>query len=107
MYFNVVMNNVRQHRNNVAIFNVKFHNVGKRGNNVVKTSFSEKNKKIQIKSSNRMHEIESFNYYLIMFFTLLPMLGGTCKRVLAKPRSSYKIMKNNALQELNLKRLAL
>ena len=54
-----------------------------------------------------MHEIESFNYYLIIFFTLLPMLRETCKRVLAKPQSSYKIIKNNALQELNLKRLAL
>ena len=72
-----------------------------------KHPFPKRIKKIQIKSSNRMHEIESFNYYLIIFFTLLPMLRGTCKRVLAKPQSSYKIMKNNALQELNLKRLVL
>ena len=39
------MNNVRQHLNNVVIFNVEFHNVGKRRNNVVKMTNSKKNKK--------------------------------------------------------------
>ena len=45
------MNNVRQRRNNVVIFNVEFYNVGKRQNNVVKMTTSKKNnnnKKIQI-----------------------------------------------------------
>ena len=39
------MNNVRQRRNNVVIFNVEFYNVGKRQNNVVKMTTSKKNKK--------------------------------------------------------------
>ena len=45
MYFNVDMTKVRQHLNNVVIFNVEFHNVGKRRNNVVKMTDSKKNKK--------------------------------------------------------------
>ena len=39
------MNNVRQRRNKVVIFNVKFYNVGKRRNNVVKMTASKENKK--------------------------------------------------------------
>ena len=46
MYFNVDMNNVRQRRENVTIFNVVFYNVVKRRNNVVKMTTSKKNKRI-------------------------------------------------------------
>ena len=43
------MNNVRQRRNNVVIFNVKFYNVGEGRNNVVKMTASKKTKKIPVK----------------------------------------------------------
>ena len=46
MYFNVDVNNVRQRRENVFIFNVEFYNVGKRRNKVVKMTTSKKNKRI-------------------------------------------------------------
>ena len=82
------MNNVRQRRNNVVIFNVEFHNVGKRRNNVVKMTISKKSKKI---ISNRIHSIQSFNYYFIIFFTLLPMLRGICRKVLANTRKFLKV----------------
>ena len=39
------MNNASQRRNNVVIFNVDFHNVGKRRNNVVKMTISKKKNK--------------------------------------------------------------
>ena len=87
VYFNVDMNNIRQPRNNVAIFNVEFYSVGKRQNNVVKMTISKKNKNKNI--SNRIHGIQNFNYFII-FFTLLPMLRGICRRVLAKPRKFLK-----------------
>ena len=58
MYFNVDINNVRQRRNNVAILNVDMNKL----------------KKIKI-ISNRIYKIRSFNYYFIIFFTLLPMLS--------------------------------
>ena len=41
VYFNVDINNVRH--------NGKFHNVGKRRNNIVKMTISENNKKIYFK----------------------------------------------------------
>ena len=40
--------------------------------------------------SNKIHGIQSFNYYFIIFFTLLPMLRGICWRVLARPRKFFK-----------------
>ena len=43
LYFNVDMNNVRQSRNSVFIFNFEFHSVGKRQKNVVKMTLSKKN----------------------------------------------------------------
>ena len=58
MYFNVDINNVRQRRNNVAILNVDMNKL----------------KKTKI-ISNRIYKIRSFNYYFIIFFTLLPMLS--------------------------------
>ena len=54
------MNNVSQRKNNFVIFSVEFHNVGKRQNNVVKMTISKKNNKKNI--SNRLHEIQSFNF---------------------------------------------
>ena len=82
VYFNADMSNVRQRQNNVVIFNGELHNVGKCWNNVVKMTIFKKNKKI---ISNRIHGIQSFNYYFIIFFTLLPMLWGICLRVIVKP----------------------
>ena len=86
-YFNVDINNVRRSRNNVVIFNVQFYNVGKSRNNVVKMTISKNNK---TNISNRMHEIQSFNCYFIIFFTLLPMLRGIWRRVLTRPRKFFK-----------------
>ena len=40
--------------------------------------------------SNRIHGIRSFNYYFIIFFTLLPMLSWICRRVFARPRKFFK-----------------
>ena len=40
----LLVNNVKQRRNNVVIFNVQFYNVGKRRNNVVKMTISKKKK---------------------------------------------------------------
>ena len=39
------MNNVWQRWNNDVIFNIEFHNAGKRQNNVVKMAASKENKK--------------------------------------------------------------
>ena len=77
-----------QCRNNVVIFSVEFHNVGKRQNNVVNMTIFKKNKNKNI--SNRIHEIQSFNYYFIIFFSLLPMLRRIYRRVLAKSRKFLK-----------------
>ena len=85
VYFSVDMNNLRQRRSTVVIFSFEFYNIGKRRNNVVKMTFSKKNKKI----SNRIQRIQSFNYYFIIF-TLLSMLRGICRRILAKPRKFLK-----------------
>ena len=40
--------------------------------------------------SNKMHGIQTFNYYFVILFTLLPMLRGICWRVLARPRKFFK-----------------
>ena len=74
---------------NVVSFNVEFYNVGKSRKNVVKLTVSKKNKK---NLSNRIHGIQSFNYNSIIF-TLLPMLRGICRRVLAKPQKFMKKIK--------------
>ena len=83
-YFNVDMNNVRKHRNNFVIFQFEFHNVSKCRNNVEKVTISKKNKQKNV--SNRIYGIQSFNYYFLIFFTLLLMLRGICRRVFTKPR---------------------
>ena len=85
VYFNFDMNNARQRRNNAVIFNVEFHNVGKRWHNIVKMTISKKNKNKNI--SNKIHGIQSFNYYFIIF-TLLPMLRGIVKEYLRSRESS-------------------
>ena len=40
--------------------------------------------------SNRRHGIRSFNYYFVIFFTLLPMLSWICQRVLSSPQKFFK-----------------
>ena len=57
--------------------------------------------------SNRIHGIRGFNYYFIIFFTLLPMLIWTCRRVLARLRKLFKDHESTALLELNLNRFTL
>ena len=52
-----------------------------------KWPFLKKTKQI---ISNWIHGIESFNYYFIIFFTLLPLLRGICQRVLARPQKFFK-----------------
>ena len=47
-------------------------------------------KRIKQIISNRILGIRSFNYYFIIFFTLLPMLSWICRRVLARPRKFFK-----------------
>ena len=64
MYFNVDVNNV-------VLFNVDFHNVGQRRNNVAKMTILKKNTK---NISKWIHLIQSFNCYFIIFFTLLRIL---------------------------------
>ena len=78
VYCKVDMSKVGERRNNVIF------NFGKRRNNVVKMTISKRNKK----NSNKMHGIQSFDYYFIIF-TLLPILR-VCRRVLAKPRKFLK-----------------
>ena len=47
--------------------------------------------------SNRIHRFQSFNYYFIFFFTLLPMLRGICRRALARPWKFFKDHERNCL----------
>ena len=57
--------------------------------------------------SNRIHEIGSFNYYFIIFFTLLPVLIEYVEEYLQGRKKSSNIMKDTALLELNLNRFSL
>ena len=43
MYFNVEIYNVRQRQNSVVIFNVDFHDVGKRRNHIANMTIWKKN----------------------------------------------------------------
>ena len=52
-----------------------------------KWPFLKRTKKI---ISNGIQGIQSVHYYFIIFFTLLPMLRGICRRVLAKTRKFLK-----------------
>ena len=82
VYFNVDMKNVRQCPKKVALFNVRFHNVGK--------------------CRNRIHRIQSFNYYFIIFFTFLAMLREYVEEYLQGCKNSLKITKDTAFLELDL-----
>ena len=62
MYLNVDMNNVRQRQKNVFIFNVEFHNVGKRRNNVVKMTISKK-------KNNKLFQIEYTEFKVFTNFS--------------------------------------
>ena len=59
-------------------------NVDQCRNNVGKMTISKKNKKKKKIISNRIYWIQSFNCYFRVFFTLLPILGGMCWKILAK-----------------------
>ena len=64
VYFNVDINNVRQRRNNVVIFNVEFHET-----TLWKWTSLKRTKKI---ISNRLDGIQSFNSYFIIFLLYSP-----------------------------------
>ena len=105
VYFNADINNVRQRQNNVVILNVEFHKVGKRRNNVVKMNFSKNNKNKNI--SNRIRGIQSFKYYFMIFFTLLPMLRGESRRVRVKSRKFLKDHEKYCIARIKLNRFTL
>ena len=63
---------------------------------------SGKKKTEKNNNSNRIQGIQSFNYYFIIFFTLLR--EEYVQEYMQKRENSLKIMKNTALQELNLNR---
>ena len=63
------MNKVKQRRNNIVIFSVEFHNVGKPRNKVVKMTISKKNK-------NKSFQIEYTEFKVLSFKVL-----RTCKVV--------------------------
>ena len=104
MYFNVGMNNVRQHQNNVVLFNVEFRNVGQRRNNVVVMTISKQSKKISF-------QIECSELKVLTAISLSPSLYSPFyEEYLEKylqSRKKIKITKNTALQELDLNRLTL
>ena len=83
-YFNADMNNVRQRRKKVVIFNVLFYNVE---TTLWKWPYLKRTKQI---ISNRIHGIQSFNCYFIIFITFLPMLRGICRSVLVRPWKFFK-----------------
>ena len=49
MYFKFDINNVKQRRNNIVIFNAEFHNFDQRQNNVAKINNSKKTKKRKVR----------------------------------------------------------
>ena len=103
VYFNIDVNNVRKRRNNVVLFNVEFHNVGQRGNKVVKMSISKKNKKNHFK-------LKTLNSKLLLLFHKLLHFAPNFKKNMVKntyKAAKIRIMKNTALQELDLNRFIL
>ena len=106
--FNVHRNNVRQCRNNVVIFNVDLHNVGKHWNNVVNMTIWKKQTPRQIQ--NKVLELQRkiiWTWYtaLRIFFTLFSIFTGICRRTLAKARKLFKYREYTDLQKLYLKHL--
>ena len=85
------------------------NNVGKCQNNVVKMTISKKNKTNHFKKNSKfeVRSFRSFNYYFIIFFTLLPMLVEYVEEYLQGRENSLNIMKDSALLELNLNRFTL
>ena len=73
MYFNVVLNNVRQRRNNVVIFNVDFHNVRQRRNNLANMTIGKKKEKASIQKRNNVFELQRIceTENLLYFFLIL------------------------------------
>ena len=102
--FNFVESDVRQRRKNVVLFNVEFYNVGQRGNNVVKKwPFLQGTKKNRFKL-NTLNSKCLLLFYNFAHFTPIfkkNILNNTCKA------AKRKIMKNSALQELDLNRFTL
>ena len=47
--------------------------------------------------SNRIHGTQTFNYYFIIFFTLLTMLRGICPRVFARQRKFFRDLKTYSI----------
>ena len=110
VYVNLGIYNVEQLRINFVYFNVDINNVTQWQNkphfqsrvsprwsmskNVVKITISKKNNNNNNKKKknipNSIHWIQNFNYYLIIFFTLLPMLRWRCQRVLTKSQKFLK-----------------
>ena len=100
MYFNVGMNNVRQHQNNVVLFNVEFRNVGQRRNNVVVMTISKQSKKISF-------QIECSELKVLTAISLYSPFYEEYLEKYLQSRKKIKITKNTALQELDLNCLTL
>ena len=102
-YFNDNVSNVRQRRNNVVLFNVEFHNVGQGGNNVVKMTSSKENKKNNFKLNTLNSKFLLLLHNLLHFTPNFKknMLNNTCRA------AKIRIIKNTALQELDLNRFTL
>ena len=97
------MSNIRHCRNNVVLFNFEFHNFSQRGNNVLKMTISERNRKKII--SDYIHWIRSFYRFFITFFTLHPTLRRLCWMIFAKLQNlgSWKILHcKNLIQTASL-----
>ena len=93
MYFNVKLNNfnVRQRQNNVVIFNVDFHNVGQRRNNVANMTIW---KKIKCRFKNKIIFLIFKEYAGPKIFKSI--LRGICKRIFTEPHKflKHRITKN-------------
>ena len=96
MYFNVGISNVEQRRINVVYFTVEttllfstssFSTLVNVETTLWKWPFLKRAKHI---TSNRIQRIQRFNYYFIVFFTLLPSITGICPQVLARLQKTFK-----------------
>ena len=82
----LIWNNVRQRRD-IVVSTSSFTALVNVETTLWKWPFLKITKQI---ISNRIHGIQSFSYYFIIFFTLLPILRGICWRVLARPQKLFK-----------------
>ena len=85
--FKVELNNVRQRRNNIVIFNVNFHNVGQRQNNVANMTIW---KKISLHSTAKQYFWASRNILDSKSSSILPILRGICKIIFVEPQKFLK-----------------